>query len=859
MSKSIKLWLLILCISIFSYAWGNVEIYKIATPYDPPNAPMLHIKIDEQILYIGIVNKDDYEHRVKIVVECNGKKYDYGYISLAPNSHIENVIELRVPITDDKEHDVKVSLVDDEGKTIASKTFKIKVIFPIDVKNITCSDGYYLNKNTQVCFSNWFKITLKSNPYASSDYIAKVWIVAKSGNNVIYDGINNSQTVYIPYGEEKTIYFKIPEINITDDNFKITTYVEVLNVTHSVDGYEETIQRRDKNGIWFDYKSEPMTFLLPVVIKNIKVYNKIDDNTSNIVKNFYYNAWIDDDIEKAINDKYYRKYVEIPRYYVKDDDRYLAILKVDLENKYNEDVNTKFVLCYDNYTVVRDIKLNKTSTGTLYIPIYPKLGNVKIYSEVYPDINYLKLIYRKETTLNPNPTPISPIKIVSISLPQEKSIIRGVSKNSGYVLVGKTYNMTITLYNIYNKTLTGKIIVYDKLNKKGIVNYTSNIYFIVPPHTKKDYNISIKFNREFNGDLYIKVVPDEGAKDSYATVHFNAIYPIRVEYLKYITPLVKINAIKYNNSIYVNKPVVGIPCKVEVKFANKLNIPLNCEVYLEVINRNGTIEYISPKKDVLVENDSSTVVTFPITFKEGFKGYTVVHIIPKNLGVDIIFGNGLGLHPVSIPNEYEIGRYSALDLLGNSVPTKTFKLTEVISPVYIENITINNSKMYVKLSNKDFPLNITAEYWTSFNETPRTISIPPNSYKVVEIPLKNINSNKVEFYIKVDKFIILNNTIKSIVLKKEILIKDFQNISNIVENVVENETTNTTNTTNNNITNLKENITINPTTNNPSPKNTMVKETQQNTSNMQKEENNGLFGFISSIISGIINRVFQII
>lgn len=193
-------------------------------------------------------------------------------------------MEVRVPISDDKEHDAKISLIEN-GKTIASTTVKVRPYFPVDVKNVTCEDSYKIG-NTEVCYSNWFDITLKSNPTAKSDYIAKVWINVKDGDNIIYNGKNDFKTVYIPLGEEVTVSFKVPKIVLDKEKFTVETNVEIMNVTHTIDGVEETIQRRDDSGIYYDYKSVTKYYYFPVVIKNVELYRKIDENTSEFVKNF---------------------------------------------------------------------------------------------------------------------------------------------------------------------------------------------------------------------------------------------------------------------------------------------------------------------------------------------------------------------------------------------------------------------------------------------------------------------------------------------------------------------------------------------------------------------------------------------
>ncbi len=755
---------------LLSYVWGNVEIYEIYSPYSPPNPTALQVDISEPILYVGIVNKDSYGHNVKVIVDNNGITWESGLIYLPPNTHKEKIVEIRVPIKDTKTQNVKVSLVED-GKTLVSKTIKINPLFPIDVRNVTCETHYTIDNKTEVCLSNWFDITLKSNPLARSDYIVKVWPVVKVGNKIIYDGKNDSKEVYIPYDEEKVVSFKIP-INITNnDKFIIETYLETLNVTHSVEGYEKTILQRDNFSIWYDYISVKKTFVLPVVIKNIEVYKKVDENSSKFIKDFYYASWIDDNIiKRALEDKYFQKDDILPRYYLKTDPT-IVILKITITNNFNKDLKAKITLNYGNKSSIEILKLNKTSDNIYYIPIYPLPKNINLYAEITPI--KADLIYNKKFNINPKYIAVSPVIITNVSLPVDKNInVVPPGNKFGYVLVGKTYTFNITLKNIYNITLSGYIEIFDDIKNNNVMNYTKKIYFTIKPHETKTYQANITFYKEFNGDIKIKVVTNDGAKDYIDIVHFNAIYPLVVDYLKYETPLVKINAIKYNNAIYSDEIVAGVPVKCKIKIRNKLNKDLDCKILLEVYNKNGSLIYKTPEKEIILKAKNYSEVVFPIIFKEGFTGYTIAKIIPKNLDMEMIFSQGIGYRPIPINIfAYPIGRYSAVELLGKELSTSSTEITKVISPIYIKNISIYKGYVKLIIENKDFPVNETVYLSTNINSSLRKIILPPKSERTVIIPLnKNISYLKLNICVK--DYIIENGTKKDYKLSKIIKIPE---------------------------------------------------------------------------------------
>ncbi|CAB3289794.1 conserved protein of unknown function [Methanocaldococcus lauensis] len=786
MKKIILIFLLLL---ILPTIFADVKVYKIWSLYDTPNSPIIHIDISEQVIYLGIVNRDDYAHNVIVEADCNGHIWKSGLITLPPNSHIEKIVEVRVPVYDDKEHNVNIKLIEN-GKTISSTTVRVKSYFPVDVKNVTCEDSYK-EDNSEVCYSNWFNVILKSNPIAQSDYIAKVWINLKDGNKILYDGINDTKTVYIPYRKEVKISFKVPKIVLNKDKFTIETNVEIMNVTHTIDGIEELSEKRSNNVIFYEYKTNVKYFNLPIIIKNVELYRKIDENTSNIVKEFYDSAGIlDDEIYKILSDKYLQQKNNdvIPRYYV-EGDPILSILKITVENKYNKDILARLFINYGNI-IVKNIKLNKTKDNILYIPIYTTKGTKNIEVKIYP-IDADKLIFEKNYSVNINPIPVAPVIIENVILPKDDNINTDTNIG-GDVLVGKKYNMTIILKNIYNKTLYGKITIDDNF-PKGVANYTKTINFSIYPHTTKKINVPIIFYREINGDLKITVSVDGGAKDSTSLAHFCAVLPIDIIRVYYNNTLLlgKINTINKNGGIYINKPIAGFNNTCVVELRNKLNKDIVCDVWVEVIDENGTIKAKSNCKTVTLKKLSTTEISFPIFFDEGFEGYTIAHIIPKSLeNVDITYTEGYGIHPVPISNYYEIGRYSAIDLLGNKVATGTHVVTEVISPVNIENISYNDSILIAKIRNDKFPVNLTIQYWAVIENNSKIYyksptyqeEIYPKSEKSLKIPIdtKTLKFGRynVTLYIKIDDFALYNNKKVPIILQKSVSLTNNKNILN---------------------------------------------------------------------------------
>ncbi|ENN95827.1 hypothetical protein J422_05808 [Methanocaldococcus villosus KIN24-T80] len=776
-----KVRLLLILLLTLTISYGEISIYKIWTPYDPNLVPIMYIDINEPVLYIGIVNKDEYAHNVVVKAELNGETFTTVPIYLPPNDHMEKIVELRIPVYDDKVHNVKVSLIEN-GKEIVSKNIPIKCYFPIDVKNVSCQDCCEY-KDGEVCYSNWFYVVLKSNPLAQSDYNAKVWINVKSGNTILYDGKKDAKTVYIPWGNEVKLSFKIPKISLNNnDKFTIETYVVVMNVTHSVEGYEKTELKRDENGIYHKYNSYKKYFYFPVIIKNIDVYNKIDRDNVDLVKKFYSNV-LDEELEEIINKRNYPIYGEIPRVYVKDETT-LSFINVTLENRYNKDVIVKFIWEYGNNSYYKTIKINKNSDTSFILPIYSKPGNVNIKFSVNP-IEVNSYIYNTSYTLNVNPKLIAPVIIKKIILPLDQSINEDVN---GTVLVGKWYNITLIIKNKYYKPLSGYIEISDNF-EKGVVNYTKRVEFNISAYGVKKIKIPIIFYREVNGDLKVTLKTKNGVKDDCRIIHFYAYLPIEVKEVKYNNSILHKISVVGNGGIYTYNPIAGYNNTCIVRLKNKLNKNISCKVWVEVYNKNGKLEAKSDIKFVKFKPDEEKTLKFNLYFNEGFEGYTLIHAVPMNLeNVDVIFTQGLNYHLVQIPKYYEVGRYSHLSLLGLKVSTASHEITRVVSPISIKSLKFENNKIIAEIESNSFPTNLDVNYWINVNNYKSekySTNLPPKSSKVVEIPISLTSGNyTIEFCAEVDNFLSIDGKKCPILIKKYLNISILENKSSIASNQV---------------------------------------------------------------------------
>lgn len=435
--------------------------------------------------------------------------------------------------------------------------------------------------------------------------------------------------------------------------------------------------------------------------------------------------------------------------------------------------------------------------------------------------------------------------------------------------------MTIFIKNIYNKTLSGKITIDDNF-KDGIANYSKEIPFTIEPHQIKEINVPIIFYKEVNGDLKITVSVKGGAKDYTSLAHFYAISPIGIVRIYYNNTLLlgKINVIKENSGIYSAKPIAGFNNTCVVILRNNLNSKVDCDVWIEVIDKDGKVRAKSGIKTVKLDNYSEAKVAFPIFFEEGFEGYTVAHIIPKSVeNVDIIYTEGYGIHLVKISDYYRVGRYSAVDVLGNKIPTGTHVVTEVISPVNIENLAYNSSSdvLKAKIKNDKFPVNLTVQYWVDvsrgsniyYKSSIFQTEIYPKSEKELIVPLTlgDLESGiyNITLYVRVNNFALFNYQKVPVILKKSISIEinGSKGVMQQKSNKESDEIINETSETHKNMT-----IDIKNLSNNKDNKSNIEESTAKNVkSNIETKksaDNNSILGKISGFFGSIVSTIFSL-
>ncbi len=838
--KHLKNLLILIFLLLLNMVSANVVIYKIWSPYDPPSKPIYHIDLNEQTLYLGIVNRDEYAHEVTVRVEANGKTWEYGPIYLKPNTHVEHVVEVKVPISKDGPQDVKISLLEN-GKVIASKTVKVSLYFPVDVANVTCY-GYPV-KDGEVCYSPWFTVTLKSNPVAQTDYQGKVWIVVKSGNKVIYNGINDSKEVYIPLDGEVNVDFRIPNSELDQDSFKIETYVKIMNITHSVEGYEKTTIKREKDYFTYEYERFPKTFYFPIIIDKIELYNKVDENTTKYIKEFYRNV-DDEDFLNKLDDRYYWETLKIPRQYVKGQ-KVISFIKVYLKNRLDRKLSAKLVINYNDKEIEKVIDLKKFEEKSILLPLTVNPGNLKIVAIVWP-IGEETYKHKKVANFNINPEKVSPIIIKEIIPPKDKLL------NDDGILVGKKYNITLILYNMYNKKLKGTVESITNV-PESIVNISKKINFTIKPYETKKVMIPIICNREFNGDIKFKISTDKGVKDIWGAVHINAYLPVKVSQVYYQPPgTVKINKID-GGALYIKEPIAGKENKVYVVLNNPLSRDINCKVWVEVIDREGKVRAKTNVKSVKIPKLGEKEVEFNIFFNEGFTGYTIVHVIPEGTNVDIIFSRGL-VKLCRIPNTIEIGRYSNVDVLGKEVNSRIYLVTQVYSPITIESLNYSNGSVTAVLKNEHFPTNLTFECGIE-NSNKVIVTLAPKEVKKVEIPVDHVEK-KLRFYVKLDKFLLINGKPEPLVIFRDLEINISKNMEN--NSISKNES---------NLTQLekKENnqtqieISENSSSQEVSQSLNVQNSTSENLKNISSNNSNsGILGFLYGVVSGVVSTIFSI-
>ncbi|MBA2852067.1 hypothetical protein HNP89_000004 [Methanococcus maripaludis] len=826
MQKKLIFVLILLFTVSVNYAEDDegISIYKIWGVGDNPDSSEIYIDPSTPVIYVGLVNNDPYQRNVRVTASYEGNDFESAILPLSPNTHYEKIVEIRLEFNEVGEHDVDITLIDENGKEVDSEQITVNVVSPIDVKNVTCQDSYVSdsNKNLEVVNSNWFTVTLESNYRAQTDYEVKTWISVVStdydgdtnedieNEDIYYNGKDDLKVVYVPYRSEKEVSFKIPEITADNDEFKIQVHTEIMGLHDYTNDLEETEMVKDTGTISYNYKKTAKTYRFPIHVASYSLFNNINGSNSEMVNNYYQSSKIyDKTIENALNANFESKNV-LPRAYV-EDDPYLSFLKVNLENRYDDDQTATVIIesssgCMSKKT----INIDENDVDTLYIPFISRLAddgefNIIVYSNKY-------YIHNSEEDVSIDPEIVSPVQIYNISYPVDSSAALA-SSNSGCVFVGKNYTMNVTLKNNYNRTLTGKLYVgdhYDEDNsyESGVFETTEPITFKLSPKEKNTYSIDLKFNREVNGLIEVVVDTNGAAVDEdddiagYSTmVHFDAhnILDIRkVWYNNTILP--KIATINENGGLFLNYPLAGFNNSCAVSFESMVSDDITYKMWVEVYDSNGNLKATSNKKNVLVKakSTSGTLQTadFDIFFEEGFIGYTLFHAVPLNdfEDVDIFYTEGSGTVSKDINPLAPVGRYSSIDLL-SAIPTSTNKVTEVVAPIKIDDMAYTENNLNVVISSglsSIYPVNLTYFYRITISNDNKIIYKSPTykdiihstESKPLKIKLGDVDGETYDivFEVEIPDFAMESGTYHSMILKKYLTIANNQEIITEEEN-----------------------------------------------------------------------------
>ncbi|MBA2861724.1 hypothetical protein [Methanococcus maripaludis] len=805
----------------------GISIYKIWGVGDNPDSSEIYIDPSTPLVYVGLVNNDPYQRNVKVKATYDGNYFESTILPLSPNTHYEKIVEIRLEFDEVGNHDIDISLVDENGKEADSEEITVNVVNPIDVKNVTCQDSYVSdsNPNLEVVNSNWFTVTLESNYRAQTDYEVKTWIsiVSKDydgdtnedGNNedIYYNGKDDTKLVYVPYRSENEVSFKIPEITSDEDEFKIQVHTEVMGLHDYTNDLEETELVKSTGTISYNYKKTAKTYQFPTHVVSYSLFNNINGSTSEMVSDYYQTSKIyDKTIEDALNNIYETKNV-LPRAYVKDDP-YLSFLKINLQNRYDNDQTVTIILESSSGCISKEtIEINENDAETLYMPLFLKLsddGDFKLttYSNKY-------YIYESDEDVDIDPEVVSPVQIYNLSYPLDDSIISS-SENSRCVFVGKNYTLDVTLKNNYNRTLTGKLYIGNHYNEEnvyesGVFETSDPITFKLSPKEKNTYSIDLKFNREVNGLIEIVVDTEGAAVDEdddiagYSTmVHFDAYNIMDVRKVWYNnTILPKIATINENGALFVNYPLAGFNNSCVASFESRVSDDITYKMWVEVYDSDGNLKATSDKKNVLVKSKTSSenlqTADFDIFFEEGFVGYTLFHAVPLTdfEDVDIFYTEGSGTVSKDINPLAPVGRYSSIDLL-NAIPTSTNKITEVVAPINIDDMVYNENSLNVVISSglsSIYPVNLTYFYKITISNDKETIYKSPTYEDIIHsteskpltIKLGDIDGEKynIVFEVEIPDFAMGSGKYYPMILKKSLTIYNNQEI--IMEEVTADE------------------------------------------------------------------------
>ncbi len=727
--------------------------------------------IDKSIsngLLVRIKNNDNYQHNIKLSVKLGNKKsWESPLIVLPPK--LEKNIDAKLYIDQIGSYNVQISVIDEKGKTITSKSTKILIASPIDVKNITCEEYYINNSNPNIeyCSSPYYIITLKNNQYSQSDYLVKTWIAVvskdynkdasknKNDAGVLYYGEDDSKWVYIPIHGESTVRFKIPKIiQYNKDDIKIQVHTEIMSIHDYTDSPEETILNIDNNlNIVDSSKKYPKTFKYPISLENCQIVEDLYNETiRDMVREYYLKrSIVDDELEYSLRHRNYGN--KLPRAYLKTDP-YLVIANITLKNHCDYPVSGIITVEDSSGIHAKHLILDKFEIKNIYIPCninYTGKRNIKITmvcSDTYQ--------YNTTRELKKEPEKICLLKIDEIPEYSYDNITYPIINGNIDLIVGRNYTITCVLKNNYNKTLKGTLELKNmNFKKEGIVNYIDSIPFRIKSHSKRTYYIPITFYNEVNGDLIFTVKCNNSLTHYSKILHIHSHNPnADLKYVGNLKPKILVTN-KYSQYDYY--PVAGCINKFTVSILNPLDEDLKYVIWMESVDSQGNVKAVSCKKWIHIPPKSDSSSNFNLKFNEGFCGYIVLYstLIDKN-------GNPT-----------------------NTTVPLIIKSIDVVVPLDVSNISYDNSNIHANIVSKlfeTFPVDINYNYWAEIVSENNLViyrsknysqKLNPGEIKSVYIgfpKIKNKGNYTLKFYVDIPNFIEDNGEYKPLILEKDMVV-----------------------------------------------------------------------------------------
>ncbi|MCS3921385.1 hypothetical protein M2325_000058 [Methanococcus voltae PS] len=869
----------------------GVKITKIWNQGQNPMEGGPMIDTSSPIIYLSLVNYDEYQQNVKVVAEWDDITWESPYIPLSPNKHIEKIIELKPQFTEIGDNKVDIDLINDDGENIGSKSITVDVRSPMDVKYINCSGSYTEeNKKTlEYCTGNWFTITLKSNPYAQSDYEVVTWISAVStdydedsseseeedNEDVYYNGVNDKKTIYMSLNSEKEVSFRVPRIESEDEQFKIQVHTQTMGLHSYTTNEQETIKKKVGNYITYDLKETKKSFSFPIILNDFEVLTKINDSYDNLLRDYYNKYKIqDEEILDYLNKDRYGNSELIPRAYLKNE-KYPVIIKLNYTNYYDEDLEARIKIKDENeniqYNELCKFEESEYSTKYILLNLLPDKNKIDISTELKTLSGYY--INNLEEDADEEYIEVPPITITDVEFPYDKDVQR-ISNHSGNILVGKTYPLKLTVKNMYNKTISGTLELSDEFIE-GAVNYSEEeIKFELSAHETKTYTVNVKFNREINGDISAKVIiPERITEDDHELkLHFNVFNIFQFGDMNYNnTVLPRATVIGNNGGLFVPQPVAGFENELFITLRNKLSVPVDCTMQIETYDLNGKLRAQSDIINTELKPGYSTIdyetFNFKINYEEGFSGYTLLRIKPHDEFKDFEYCYFVGSTSNIYPQmNAKIGRFSNIDVLSR-IKSNTVESTTVLAPINIYDFEAHEEGLSLKLSSGlviIYPVDLNFEYWISIYKDDEKIhdTIPKNIYlhsmevKPITLKfnekLKDGNEYKIEINTKIPDFVSVNGVLKPVTLKKSIKIKYENGKNSIVEEKEETSTINNRYEIQNNNEETKDS------TNRDNMENQNTNTDVKTTSDVEENQDNSSDDMVSNIFNSITGAIKSI-